>query len=242
MQLKDFPSFLRTTDRDDPMEHSADATAIIYNTFDELEQPALDALPRPAYTVAPLNLLAEQLVPAGCPLDALGSNLWKEDRACLDWLDGVKEPRSVVYVNYGSITVMSNQQLVEFAWGLANSGYAFLWVVRPDLVKGDAAVLPPEFLEATRGRGRWRAGARRRRCCGTALSGCSSRTAGGTPRWRASPAGCPCCRGPSSPSSRRIRCTIAWSGAWRWTSATTCDVRWSRAGSGRPWPGRRGGR
>jgi hypothetical protein len=153
MRLKDFPSFLRTMDRDDPMEHSADATAIIYNTFDELEQPALDALPRPAYTVAPLNLLAEQLVPAGCPLDALGSNLWKEDRACLDWLDGVKEPRSVVYVNYGSITVMSNQKLVEFAWGLANSGYAFLWVVRPDLVKGDAAVLPPEFLAATRGRG-----------------------------------------------------------------------------------------
>ncbi|GJM85346.1 hypothetical protein PR202_ga01787 [Eleusine coracana subsp. coracana] len=167
MRLRDFPSFLRTTDRDDPMlnftmheiEHSGDATAIIYNTFDELERPALDALraahhPRAAaYTVGPLNLLADRIVPAGGPLDALGSNLWKEDRACLDWLDGVEEARSVVYVNYGSIAVMSNEQLVEFAWGLADSGYAFLWVVRPDLVEGDAAVLPPEFVEATRGRG-----------------------------------------------------------------------------------------
>ncbi|CAO2039373.1 unnamed protein product [Urochloa humidicola] len=164
MRLRDYPSFLRTTDPNDKMlvyglhemEHCKDADAIIYNTFDALEQPALDALRAgftpAAYTVGPLSLLAEHLVPSGGLLDALGSNLWKEDRACLEWLDG-REARSVVYVNYGSITVMSNQQLLEFAWGLANSGYAFLWVIRPDLVAGDDAVLPPEFAEATRGRG-----------------------------------------------------------------------------------------
>ncbi|BAF09136.2 Os02g0577700 [Oryza sativa Japonica Group] len=174
-RIGDFPSFLRTTDRDDAMltyvlhetDHMADADAIIYNTFDELEQPALDALratlqPAAVYTVGPLNLLAESLAPSsggGDPLDALGSNLWREDDACLGWLDG-RAPRSVVYVNYGSIAVMSNQQLVEFAWGLAGSGYAFLWVIRPDLVTGNddaaaaaAAALPPEFMEATRGRG-----------------------------------------------------------------------------------------
>jgi UDP:flavonoid glycosyltransferase YjiC (YdhE family) len=160
MRLRDFPTFLRTTDRDDPMlnfvmheiEHSADAAAIMYNIFDELEQPAIDALPPATYTVGPLNQLAEQLVPVGGPLDALVSNLWKEDRTSLDWLDG-KEPQSVVYVNYGSITVMTNEQLVEFAWGLANSSYTLLWIIRPDLVKGDTTVLPPEFTEATRERG-----------------------------------------------------------------------------------------
>ncbi|CAL4968625.1 unnamed protein product [Urochloa decumbens] len=164
MRLRDYPSFLRTTDPNDKMleyalhemEHCKGAAAIIYNTFDELERPALDALRAgftpSAYTVGPLSQLAERLVPAGGPLDALGSSLWKEDTACLEWLDG-REARSVVYVNYGSITVMTNQQLLEFAWGLANSGYAFLWVIRPDLVAGDAAVLPPEFAEATRGRG-----------------------------------------------------------------------------------------
>jgi UDP:flavonoid glycosyltransferase YjiC (YdhE family) len=83
---------------------------------------------------------------------AVQSNLWKEQDGLLEWLDG-HSTRSVVYVNYGSITVMSNEQMLEFAWGLANSGYPFLWNVRPDLVKGDAAVLPPEFSAAIEGRG-----------------------------------------------------------------------------------------
>ena len=37
---------------------------------------------------------------------------------CLDWLN-TKSRGSVVYVNFGSITVMSAEQLVEFTWGLA---------------------------------------------------------------------------------------------------------------------------
>lgn len=162
MRLKDFPSFLRTTDRNDTLltfqlhevERTEAADAVIINTFDELEQLALDAMRAiiPAiYTIGPLEFLTEQIVPRG-PLDTVSSSLWKEDHACLEWLDG-KKPSSVVYVNYGSVTVMSNQELVEFAWGLANSGYDFLWIVRPDIVKSETAVLPPEFLEATKDRG-----------------------------------------------------------------------------------------
>ncbi|KAL5728512.1 7-deoxyloganetin glucosyltransferase [Ranunculus cassubicifolius] len=48
---------------------------------------------------------------------------------------------------------MTSQQLLEFAWGLANSKYPFLWVLRPDLVIGAAVVLPPEFTEETADRG-----------------------------------------------------------------------------------------
>jgi len=131
---------------------------VILNTVDELEPAALDAMRAmfpptlPIHTLGPLAFLAEQIVPKGGPVDALGSNLWKEDLTCFRFLDG-KEPGSVVYVNYGSITVMTNEKLLEFAWGLANSGQAFLWIIRPDLVKGDAAVLPPEFLESIEGRG-----------------------------------------------------------------------------------------
>uniref|UniRef100_K3YYX1 Glycosyltransferase n=1 Tax=Setaria italica TaxID=4555 RepID=K3YYX1_SETIT len=62
------------------------------------------------------------------------------------WLDGWPT-RSVVYVNYGCITTMSNEELVEFAWGLAGRGYDFLWIIRPDLVKGETAVLPPDWCE-----------------------------------------------------------------------------------------------
>jgi hypothetical protein len=53
----------------------------------------------------------------------------------------------------GSITVMTNEQLVEFAWGLAKSSRHFLWIIHPDLVKGDTAVLPPEFSAETAERG-----------------------------------------------------------------------------------------
>ncbi|KAM0889200.1 hypothetical protein ACQ4PT_027858 [Festuca glaucescens] len=163
MRLKDFPTFLRTTDRDDTLmtfqlhqvERAEDADAVIINTMDELEQPALDAMRAiipVIYTIGPLNSLTEQIVSSRCPLDAVSSGLWKEDHACLEWLDG-KEPGSVVYVSFGSVTVMSNHELVEFAWGLANSGHDFLWIVRPDIVRSEAAVLPPEFLEATKDRG-----------------------------------------------------------------------------------------
>ncbi|KAF0929002.1 hypothetical protein E2562_011090 [Oryza meyeriana var. granulata] len=169
MRLRDFPTFLRTTDRDDilmtfqlrQVERAEEAAAVILNTFDELEQPALDAMRAiiPAvYTVGPLAFLTEQIPPGG-PLDAMSSSLWREDDGCLGWLDG-RKPRSVVYVNYGSVTVMSGQELEEFAWGLAGSGHDFLWIVRPDVVRSEAAgagagaaVLPPEFVEATKGRG-----------------------------------------------------------------------------------------
>ncbi|KAM7486952.1 hypothetical protein LguiA_002961 [Lonicera macranthoides] len=68
-------------------------------------------------------------------------------------LTPLKEPNSVVYVNFGSITVMTPDQLVEFSWGLANSKQTFLWIIRPDLVTGDSAILPAEFLEERKQRG-----------------------------------------------------------------------------------------
>ncbi|KAK8921620.1 UDP-glycosyltransferase 85A2 [Platanthera zijinensis] len=163
MSLKDFPSFIRTADAGDIMLNflmretgrAVMADAIVINTFDDLEAPALAALRNilpPIFTVGPISVLARRAVPSDSPLAAVTTSLWKADSTCLDWLDG-KDPQSVVYVNFGSITVMTGGQLVEFAWGLANSGYHFVWIVRPDLVKGDSAALPPEFLEETKARG-----------------------------------------------------------------------------------------
>ncbi|XP_052193385.1 7-deoxyloganetin glucosyltransferase-like isoform X4 [Diospyros lotus] len=163
--LKDIPSFIRTTDPDDVMikflvtetERSSKASAIIINTFDSLERDAIDALsamfPAPVFTIGPLHLMLNTHIKDNHQLKSIGSNLWKEDRGCMEWLDS-KEPNSVVYVNFGSIAVMTSQQLVEMAWGLANSKKDFLWIIRPDLVTGNSAVLPPEFLEETRGKGK----------------------------------------------------------------------------------------
>ncbi|XP_026437961.1 7-deoxyloganetin glucosyltransferase-like isoform X1 [Papaver somniferum] len=161
--FKDLPSFVRTTDPNDAMlnyvikvvTRTYEATSLIFNTFDELEIELLDAfksqlsLP-PIYTIGPVHNLRNQIPQHG--LQSIGSNLWKEDTKCLKWLDS-KEPDSVMYVNFGSIAVMTTQQLVEFAWGLANTKHAFLWIIRPDLVVGESAMLPPGFIEETQERG-----------------------------------------------------------------------------------------
>ncbi|KAG2659339.1 hypothetical protein PVAP13_1KG347100 [Panicum virgatum] len=167
MRLRDFPTFIYTMRRGDilldfmmrEVARADAADAVILNTFDELEPAALDAmravLPAPVYTIGPLGLLLERLAADAdadaAALAAVRASLWKEDQTCVRWLDD-RPARSVVYVNYGCITTMSSEELVEFAWGLAGSGYAFLWIVRPDLVRGEAAVLPAEFVESTAGR------------------------------------------------------------------------------------------
>lgn len=162
LQLRDIPSFMRSTDPDDIVFNSfihetasmSQAPCVVINTFDELDARLLEAMSKflpPIYTVGPLHLMERNNVPEESPVAGLGFNLWKEQDTPLKWLDG-RAPRSVVYVNFGSTTVMSNKHLLEFAWGLANTGYAFLWNLRPDLVKGDEAALPPEFSAATQGR------------------------------------------------------------------------------------------
>ncbi|CAD6257262.1 unnamed protein product [Miscanthus lutarioriparius] len=162
MRLRDMPSFIRTTDPDDAVlravvstmdsYHPAVLSAVILNTFDELEGKVVaamsDVLVPHIYTVGPLPLLSESASAGG---SGGAASLLKEDKGCLEWL-GSKRPGSVVYANFGSIAVLTSQQLVEFAWGLANSGYDFLAVIRNDQAKkSTAAALPPEFV--TRGRG-----------------------------------------------------------------------------------------
>ncbi|GKV18657.1 hypothetical protein SLEP1_g29007 [Rubroshorea leprosula] len=162
MRLRDIPSFIRTTDPNDIMfdflgseaQNCLKSQVIAFNTFDELEHEVLEAIaPKspPVYTIGPLSLLSRHLPKT--KFKSLSSSLWKEDFDCIKWLNG-KAENSVVYVNYGSITVMSEEHLKEFAWGLANSKYAFLWILRSDVVTGlDSAILPEEFYDEIKDRG-----------------------------------------------------------------------------------------
>lgn len=61
-----------------------------------------------------------------------------------------------MYVNFGSITILTREQVTEFAWGLANSGKDYLWIIRSDSVIGDdsaTSALPPDFISETKDRG-----------------------------------------------------------------------------------------
>ncbi|KAL3818064.1 hypothetical protein ACJIZ3_003969 [Penstemon smallii] len=161
VRLRDLPTFLRTTNPDDILFHHSMESAqnavknghLILNTFEELEKEVLDILKSKVpnlYTIGPLCLLSDQICQP--ELNSITSNLWKEDERCLEWLD-TKEPKSVVYVNYGSFVIMTPKQLTEFAWGLANSKFSFLWVIRPNLVEGGPEAISGDFLNEVKDRG-----------------------------------------------------------------------------------------
>ncbi|KAF8713009.1 hypothetical protein HU200_028799 [Digitaria exilis] len=170
ISLGDVSSFVRTTDADDfglwfnitEANNCKNAGALIINTFDALEPDVLAALRSEypcVFTVGQLGTMLRRShddndEDAG---DSIDLSLWKQDTECLTWLDA-QDPSSVVYVNFGSLTVLTAGELAEFAWGLAATGRPFLLVIREDLVVpvagGGAAALPPEFLAETAARGR----------------------------------------------------------------------------------------
>ncbi|PKI77378.1 hypothetical protein CRG98_002323 [Punica granatum] len=162
IRLRDIPSHIRTTNPDSIMfdfmgeeaQNCLKSTAILFNTFDAFEHEVLSAIADKfpdIYTIGPIPLMTHHIVHEP-DLKAVQSSLWKEDMKCLEWLDK-REPESVVYVNFGSVTVMTEQHLREFAWGLANSNCPFLWIVRKDIVMGDSATLPAEFSDEVKERG-----------------------------------------------------------------------------------------
>lgn len=151
IRIRDLPSFVQTTDPNDLIfnltmeaaENASKASAIVIHTFDALERVVLDALssmfPR-LFSIAPLQLLLNQIQEQDCLLNSIECNLWKEETECLKWLD-CKEPNSVIYVNFGSFIFTTKEQLFEIEMGLRNSSHPFLWIIRPDLVLGDTVDL-----------------------------------------------------------------------------------------------------
>ncbi|XP_027112841.1 7-deoxyloganetin glucosyltransferase-like [Coffea eugenioides] len=161
IRLKDLPSFVQSTNPGDIMfnynlkslQNALRTSSLILNSFEDLEKEVLDAIRikfPTLYTIGPLSMLEQQL--RGGNLDSLDSSLWKQDMGCIDWLDK-KKPGSVVYVNYGSLVILTPGQLREFGWGLANSKHPFLWVIRPNLVNGGTQVISHDFLDEIKDRG-----------------------------------------------------------------------------------------
>nr|WJH18545.1 phenylpropanoid glycosyltransferase UGT11 [Artemisia annua] len=152
IRLKDLNTMLWNTDptvvkhASKVTQKSHDVSHNIFHTFDGLEPSIVDALesmyPK-VYTVGPMQLLLNQM-PKQDKETELSYSLWKEETECFEWLDS-KEQNSVMYVNYGSLAVMSLQDLTEFAWGLVNSNHYFLWIIRSNLVEGESTALSPEL-------------------------------------------------------------------------------------------------
>nr|GME07927.1 UDP-glycosyltransferase 74E2-like [Ipomoea batatas] len=116
------------------------ADCFLINTFDSLEEQVVKWMAEKwaVKTIGPLVPTIDKTLKGG-KHDRI--NLFELDsESYLKWLD-IREPKSVVYVSFGSVVVMSQEQMEEIAWGLAQSNKYFIWVVREsELVK-----LPKEF-------------------------------------------------------------------------------------------------
>jgi hypothetical protein len=103
---------------------------VLVNTFDALEPEALTAIKK-------LNLVGVgPLTPSAFldgkdPSDKSFGDLIQtsKDHYYIEWLNS-KAESSVVYVSFGSLSVLTKPQMEELARGLLESGYSFLWVIR----------------------------------------------------------------------------------------------------------------
>ncbi|CAA3011328.1 7-deoxyloganetic acid UDP-glucosyltransferase [Olea europaea subsp. europaea] len=166
LRYRDLPSFCQVNDINESKLHSIEsetrqttrAQAVILNTFEDLEGAIVSHIqkhiPR-IFTIGPNNAhLKSRLAQKESEKSILSSSFWEENRSCIDWLNA-QPPKSVIYVSFGSITVVSRDQLLEFWHGLVNSGQRFLWVMRPDSIAGEDKKnqIPVELEEGTKARG-----------------------------------------------------------------------------------------
>ncbi|XP_058739289.1 UDP-glycosyltransferase 83A1-like [Vicia villosa] len=78
-----------------------------------------------------VSFISQKFLPIGPLIESSNkSSFWQEDTTCLHWLDK-QEPQSVIYVSFGSLVVMDQNQFNELALALDLLDKPFLWVVRP---------------------------------------------------------------------------------------------------------------
>eukprot|EP00253_Pinus_taeda_P002982 PITA_02982 len=153
LNVSELPSFLNPSniytsllrllmDQFDPL---SEAKWVLGNSFEEIESGEINSVKgiAPIRTVGPL--LPSAFFDGQNPRDTdYGTHLCKAAK-CMDWLN-TKDPASVVYVSFGSMGVLSKEQIHEIALGLKASGYSFIWVIRPP---NNEECLPESFLYET---------------------------------------------------------------------------------------------
>ncbi|KAH7843412.1 hypothetical protein Vadar_016321 [Vaccinium darrowii] len=96
----------------------------IEGTYIDLLVEKMNNRNKQVWAVGPLNL--------GTKSDKTESN---SRHKCLEWLDK-QVPKSVLYISFGTVTSMADEQIKELAIGLELSQQRFIWVLR-DADKGD---------------------------------------------------------------------------------------------------------
>ncbi|XP_060193531.1 UDP-glycosyltransferase 83A1-like [Lycium barbarum] len=127
----------------DNNERVKSADWIICNSAKELEPGAFAMFPQ----MSPIGPLL-----ATNRLGSSTGHFWPEDSNCLKWLD--QQPHnSVIYVAFGSFTILDLTQFQELALGLELSKRRFLWVVRENLILDGDSAYPKGFKDRVGNRG-----------------------------------------------------------------------------------------
>ncbi|XP_008808448.1 zeatin O-glucosyltransferase-like [Phoenix dactylifera] len=106
-------------------ESTAADSGRLFNTCRGIEGRFIDLLAREpqwrtqkTFAIGPLN-----------PLSITKRTGCGPRHPCLEWLDK-QPPASVLYVSFGTASALSDDQVVELAWGLEASRQRFIWVLR----------------------------------------------------------------------------------------------------------------
>ncbi|OIT31349.1 PREDICTED: UDP-glycosyltransferase 74F2-like [Nicotiana attenuata] len=126
------------------------ADYVFVNSFYKLEAEVVDTMSKvtPVSTIGPTlpSLYLDNRVENDIEY---GLSLFHVDAStCINWLN-TKVEGSVVYVAFGSMSTLDNEQMKEIAWGLKATNCYFLWVVRTS----DEAKIPKNFIEETSEKG-----------------------------------------------------------------------------------------
>ncbi|KAI3847447.1 hypothetical protein MKW92_026931 [Papaver armeniacum] len=124
----------------------------IINSFYELEPAYANhytkVMGRKAWQIGPVSLRNEDAV------DKVqrGKNSSVDEHCVLSWFD-TKETNSDLYVCFGSVSRISNDQLIEIAMGLEDSEISFVWVIRKLENDEQQVLLPEGFEDRIKGKG-----------------------------------------------------------------------------------------
>lgn len=147
-----YPDYVELVLKQNSNLHQTDF--VLVNTVYELEDKVVDAMAKecPLLTIGPT--VPSIYVDNRISYDReYGLSLYHHDPTTTNWLS-TKPPRSVVYVSFGSMANLSNEQMEELAWGLKQSDCHFLWVVRAS----EEGKLPKGFANEVAAKGlivRW---------------------------------------------------------------------------------------
>ncbi|XP_061362865.1 UDP-glucose flavonoid 3-O-glucosyltransferase 7-like [Gastrolobium bilobum] len=142
LPIKPSPGFARVTES--LVDAEKGSHGVIVNSFAELDVEYTEHYEkltgRKVWHIGPTSLMVQKTVPS-----AVG-----DEYECLSWLTS-KTQDSVVYICFGSLCRLSDEQLFEIASGLESSGHQFLWVVhRKNDGKEEQEWLPEGFEEKMR--------------------------------------------------------------------------------------------